>query len=490
MKTKEFTHMKKSIVVTIIVLFLCQWLCMAQTSIAFPLKVGAAKIDITPKDQPVAPATGKYDHERAFVRAIVLDNTATRAALIGVEDRLDDASWANLLKQLTAELNCPVENIIISNTHSHSVRMPGFPALSQGANTAGGQTPQTLSPLVGSIMEAVRQAKAKLQPALMGFGKGTSSLNVNRDVIDMDTRKWTQASNPDGWSDKSVDVIKFETHAGEPIAVYMTYAMHPINGYVLGIYSADFPGATCRYVEKAFGDKMIAVFSQGASGDQNPLYLRPSTNAMASREGSKITGYELKREPIEAPLRVSTSPGSQKPPSLVDAKVLDNLFRFIESEGQILGEEVIRVMSVTRKMTGDVRIAGVQKTVTCPGRTRINYVPSDPAYREGRPGEYKEGPDVNIHLGVLGLGTTAIASSDGEIFSYIGLQVKKESPLTNTMFVTSANGGQGPGPGYVANDAAFGEQTFQLLNMRVQPGCAERAIVNGLSDMVTEYLNQ
>jgi neutral ceramidase len=148
------------------------------------------------------------------------------------------------------------------------------------------------------------------------------------------------------------------------------------------------------------------------------------------------------------------------------------------------------VMTVTRKTTGDVRIAGAQKTVICPGRTRINYIASDPSYREGRPGEYKDGPDVDIHLGILGLGTNVITSTDGEIFSYIGLQVKKESPLTNTMLVTLANGGIGRSPGYVANDDAFGQETFQLLNMRVKEGCAERAIVNGLTDMVTDYLKK
>ena len=227
----------------------------------------------------------------------------------------------------------------------------------------------------------------------------------------------------DGFSDKSVDVIKFVTPDGEPIAAYINYAMHPVNGYVVGVFSADFPGAACRYVEKAFGDKMITVFSQGASGDQNPLYLRPSTNAMASRSGAKITGYEMNRENIESPLR------SAKNPPLVGINELENLFRMIESEGQILGEEVIRVMTVNRRTTGDVRIKGAQRTVTCPGRIRINCDRTDPACREGVPGEYKDGPDVNHHLGVLGLGTTAIATSDGEIFSYIGLQIKKESPL-------------------------------------------------------------
>ena len=58
------------------------------------------------------------------------------------------------------------------------------------------------------------------------------------------------------------------------------------------------------------------------------------------------------------------------------------------------------------------------------------------------------------------------------------------------MFVELANGGQGQGPGYVAPDADYGQQTFQLLNAVDKEGCAERAIINGLTDMVTEYLTK
>jgi hypothetical protein len=470
--------MGKSIIGSIIVIFLCQYLCTAQTKDAFQLRVGAAKIDITPKDQPKAPATGKYDHERTYVRAIVLDNGATRAALISMDGNIWDTNWTNDFKQLTTELNCPIENIVFSCTHSHSAS--NFLGLTPPPGLASGGT--SAQDFIQIVTDVVRQAKANLQPARMGFGKGTSYLNVNRNVIDSDTRKWTQAANIDEVSDKSVDVIKFETLGGEPIAVYINYAMHPINGYVSGVYSADFPGAACRYVEKAFGDKIIVAFCQGAEGDQNPLYLRPSTNMMASREGTKITGYELKREPIEAPLR---GKGDFK---VVGAAELDNLFRMIESEGQILGEEVIRVMTVTRKTTGDIRIAGAQKTITCPGRLRINFDPANPIYREGIPGEYTDGPDVTIHLGVLGIGTTAIAFSDGELFGYIGRLMKKESPLTNTMVVSLANGGGGPG--YVPNDAAYGQQTFQVLNTKLKPGCAERGIVNAMVDMVNDYLTK
>jgi len=59
---------------TVIAAALC-W--AAALAAAGPLRAGAAKVDITP-GRPVAPATGKYDHERLYMRAIVLHNGTTR----------------------------------------------------------------------------------------------------------------------------------------------------------------------------------------------------------------------------------------------------------------------------------------------------------------------------------------------------------------------------------------------------------------------------
>ncbi|HEX4808104.1 MAG TPA: hypothetical protein VH325_04195 [Bryobacteraceae bacterium] len=150
---------------------------------------------------------------------------------------------------------------------------------------------------------------------------------------------------------------------------------------------ADFSGAACRYVEEAFDDKMVMIFTQGDSGDQNPLIMRPSTNALASEGGVKITGYELVREPVEAPLREGKVPRGK-----LDPKVADRFEPWIESEGKLIGEEVIRVMTNTRNMDDDVAIMGAQKILSCPGWQRTN------ASREGEPGTYKDGDPVNIRL--------------------------------------------------------------------------------------------
>jgi hypothetical protein len=57
------------------------------------VRVGAARVDVT---GPLGPSqAGRYDHEKVYVRAIVLDNGAARAALVSVESGQFD--WMSTL---------------------------------------------------------------------------------------------------------------------------------------------------------------------------------------------------------------------------------------------------------------------------------------------------------------------------------------------------------------------------------------------------------
>jgi neutral ceramidase len=434
------------------------------------LRAGAARVEITDLAQSAQPASGKYAHEHLFIRAIVVDNVASRAALIGVDRAdMDEPIWQSASRSIAAELNCPVGNIVMSATHSHSAFMPTFGP--DGPHFVGDP-----AQIAKRMLDAVRQAKAALQPALIGFGAGFSYLNVNRDNINPETHLWTQMPNLNARSDKAVGVVKFATPSGEPVAVYMTYAMHPVNGYLSGIISADYCGAASRHVEQAFGDKLVAVFAQGASGDQNPLYLRASTNVMASRYDSKITGDVMTREPVEAPLRDGKVQSHN-----ADPRVVDTLEKVMEAEGVLLGEEVIRVMSNTTRLDSSPAIAGAETTITCPGRRRLDSA------REGTPGKYEDGDPVQIRLGLLRIGDTAVTSANAEIYTAIGLKLKAASPLANTMLVTVANGRANSG--YVPDDEAFVTNTFQVLGSRLKPGCAEDAIVDSLVNMIQASAN-
>jgi neutral ceramidase len=451
------------------VLFICSS-AFGAAAASGRLRVGAARVDITPPVNPQYPPSGKYEHEHLYVRSIVLDNGVTRAALLNADlGNMPEDVWASASKQIADELKCPVENIIMSAIHTHS----GVPA---GPPTAAPGMPPSAT-VVTAMLDAVRQSKAKLQPAEVAFGTGLSYLNANRDEVSEETHRWTQAPNLNAVSDKTVAVVTFTTPAGDPIAAYVNYAMHPINGYLVGFTSADFPGAASRYVEQAFDDKMVMIFTQGASGDQNPLLMRSSTNALASITGVKITGYDLTRENVEAPLRDGKVPFGK-----LDPKVADRLERWIESEGDILGEEVIRVMTSSQNRSSEIPIWGAQKMISCPGRERTN------AGREGAPGTYKDGDEVNIRLGMIGIGDIALTATNAEIYTLIGQRTKQHSPMAHTVVVTLANGRANSG--YIPDDASFGHETFQVLGSHLKPGCAEQGIANGLDDMVSQYMSR
>lgn len=235
-----------------------------------------------------------------------------------------------------------------------------------------------------------------------------------------------------------------------------------------------------RWVEKAFSNNgtFVALLSQQASGDVNPLLRRTGTNNLASMNSIPITGFEIAAEAVEEPIRDQYIP-LVKP----DVTYTRQLFDELTALGTLLGEEVIRVMSLTTDWNTNPTIWGKQLNATCPGRVRLDKA------REGVSGSYAlPGPSINILTGVLGLGDIVVASVGAEIFTRIGFRIKSESPLKKTMLVTLANGRSASG--YIADALSVNQTTFQVLGSSLYPGpCAEVNISSSISSLVSEYQN-
>ena len=92
---------------------------------------------------------------------------------------------------------------------------------------------------------------------------------------------------------------------------------------------------------------------------------------------------------------------------------------------------------------------------------------------------------MNVRLGVLGVGDIALASIDAEIYNMFQQNLKALSPMANTMFVTISNGRTDSG--YIVPDSEYGKTTFQVLGNKLQPGHAERRILDTLVKMVEQY---
>jgi len=421
---------------------------------ASSFKAGAAKVDITPAQLPKN-CEGVLDH--IYARAIVIDSGVTSAALVSVDTgMLGEEVWRAVSQRIEKELGIPAQNLIMNPTHTHSAF----------AGTAE------------QIFNAIRAAQGKLQPARIGYGTGVSYINVNRNIIDRKTNKWWEGPNYDGPSDKTVAVIKFETTEGEPIAVYYNYACHAVVTGNTDLLSGDYPGATSRYIEDSFDDKIVAAFSTGAQGDQNPIYFQQTFDLRDLR----VRDYAARGQDISNAMPPGGQGLNKQDPAV--KKLLEQQKQMIISMGQFLGEEVKHVMHEMTRMSTGGRMFAAQKMVSFPGRNRLDQG------RAGIEAKYADGPDVQLRLSLLMIDDIAIGGCNAEIFNMIAQRFKRESPVGRSIFVSMANGSANSG--YIPNDAAFGFQTFEVLSSRCKPGYAESAIVNGLLDLIAdaERVNQ
>lgn len=444
--------MKRTLFLMIGIL-ICTSLSFGQKAQLTPIKAGAAKVNITPAKEEL-PKNYLGVNDSIYSRAIVINNGTTSAVLISVDiGGFRDNIWGNITQRIEKELGIPVKNVLLTATHTHAVPFG-----------MGGEK------LEQKIFESVRQARAKLQPARIGYGTGVSYINVNRNIIDPRTRKWWEGPNYDGPSDKTVAVISFEAIDGTPIAVYYNYAMHAVLTGNLDLVSGDAPGAASRYIENSYDNKIVALWSTGCEGDQNPIFFQQTFDLRDIR----IKEYAKRGEDISNAMPPGGTGLDRSNPTV--ARLMNEQREVTKSMGVMLGEEVKHVMRSIERPVTSATIAAAQKMVSFPGRNRTNQG------RAGNEGTYVDGDSVRLRLGVLRIDDIILGTVNAEVFNLIGQQLKKESPCARTIVVSLTNGGANSG--YIPNDAAFGYQTFEVLSSRCKPGYAERAIIDGILDLM------
>lgn len=422
------------------------------------LKAGAAKVDITPTEQEVLAAKMLGIVDRIHARAIVVNNGITSAALVSIDNGMvSGALYEAVTKRAETELGIPAGNVIINPTHTHS-----------SARISNDK-------MIEYVYGVVKTAYEKMQPAVMSWGTGVSYINVNRNIFDKDRRTWWEGPNYDGQSDKTVAVITFKNLKGEPIAVYYNYAMHAVAAGQLDMVCGDAPSATSNYIEDSFDDSVVALWSEGACGDQNPLFFQQTFDLRDIR----IADYAKRGEDISNRMPSGGTGLDRNNPRV--AKLMNQQKEICQSMGQMLGEEVMHVMRTVKRGENAIRITSAQKTVMYPGRRQLN------SGRAGYAGQYEDADSVSTKLFYVQIDDIALCGIGAEVFNQIAVRLKNESPFARTIMVTLANGGSNTG--YIPSDVAYGYQTFEVLSSRIKPGFAESGIVNGFLDLMekTKY---
>lgn len=443
------------------------------------LMAGAAKFDISPSEASLPPGTTIRDH--LYARAIVVRNDDDCAVLVGVDQgAIRGPDIDSAIARASEATGCAPKDFIISATHTHS-----------GASTGlfGGEP--TGQQVADGIVTAITAAAKTLRPARIGFGEGKVDLNVNRDVFEQNT--WVQGPNEDAVSDKTLAVIELLDEQGLPIGVYMNYAMHPVMFFLSGVVSGDFPSDASRYIERRYGDDMVAIFSQGASGDQNPRMQRPYNRLAALRTGNPaaddisitapkpwLRGLD-DRNGVTRAMAAMGEPLPAEKEAEYRAAIADNS-ELVAAMGAIIGETAINTMRFgITELSADASIAAAQENIQCPGRDRLDR---DDPIRQGALPPYADGDPVNLKMGMLRIGDIHIATVNGEVYNAISQRLKAESPDSKLLMTTLANGMANSG--YIYSNEAGSHLTFQVIGSRLKPGCAEDAIVNTGLELLDE----
>lgn len=446
-------------------------------AISGSLTAGASKVAITPMPAELATKTDLIN-DPLFARVIVVSNGATCAVLVGLDlGGARNDMIADVMPRLVSATGCPSQNILISATHTHSSNTGGL----------GGQGSPTAKRVADAIIAAAAVARGKMRPATVGFGTTQVSLNINRDLFTKNG-EWRQQPNPNGPSDKTLAVAAFIGLDHVPIGVFMDYAMHPINFYLSGVISADFPGAASRTVEELFDDKVVAIFAQGASGDQNPLYTERA-GLTRIRTGQGVLPEMIGAPP--PPASTALNPVAEMTAKMAQPVAAADLPAYrravaragltVDAMGSVIAQAAMNVMRTQMDLSPRGAIWGGVRQFSCPGRERLDL--ANPARENVNPG-YKDADPVNIRVGVLRIGGVNFVAVNGEVYSQIAMRLKKESPQPNTLMVTLANGAANSG--YIYSEAAAKNLTFQVIGSRLKPGCAEDNIVGNAVAMIGE----
>jgi hypothetical protein len=423
-------------------LLLLIFISFALTARAGSLRAGAARVDVSPTPdefpftaegtRPIAPYVG--NHDPVYARAMFLDDGTTQVAFV-VVDVVAIPTPEKFLPAVAKAVGLPEANVFIAASHTHSTPLVNYHVdLPYQVGKTSPQQAHEIDRLRDAAAEAVREAKASLQPALVSFGRGKAWLNINSD-------------DPQGPSDKSLDVLRVETADGAPIALLVDFGVpsglvsdnYRTDGGVL--VSGDLFGTAARLLETQGTKGPVVLFASSDDGDQRSI--------------------------ISASLpKVGTVPAK-------DAG--DAQWVILEAMGRSLANSTLGVMAAMPKGTADVKISALAKTVVCPG---VHYTPDETTHAM----KAEDRAPVPIPLNLITINDIALAGVAGNVYAEMGEKIKDNSPFAQTTLIGGTNGSVG----YILPESAFanGRNVHSLMGDPIKAGCAEKSILDGLGELM------
>jgi neutral ceramidase len=416
---------------------LCLTLAFALTPIAAhaqpALKAGAFAQDVTPEKFPIsvngnfADVQAKSAHDPLHARCLVLDDGKTKLALVIVDSCMIPKPIHDAAKAIAEKkTGIPAANILISATHTHTAPTVGGAFQSE-------PDADYVKFLTERIALGIEKAHARLAPAKAAWVVGlepnqvfnrrwkmkegtvnTDPFGGTTDKVRMNPpRQSPDLVEPAGPTDPSVTVLSIQTADGKPVAVYANYSLHYVGD--MPALSADYFGVFAEVIgQKLKGDKdFVGMLSNGTSGDVNNINFKEA--------GAKF-------QPGERSRLVATAVADAAVKALDRAEYRSDIS---------LGSATMPLELPVRKPTADevTRAEGILEQAK--GRALKG---ADEVYARETLFMAKYPDAVKIELQALRVGDLGVAAIPCEVFTEIGLAIKKGSPFKTTAVVSLANG--------------------------------------------------
>ncbi len=429
------------------------------------------------KVMPDTPLTlgGSGTHDRVsegaldflYVTCIAVTDAKDQTVLLITQDFLnaDDSFVVPAKEKIAAATGIPVENIMVSGTHTHSApsitnaNLPGMAAYREIYYTA--------------IVKAAEKSLADRSPAKVQTGSvWAEGMAFSRQYILPDgtmTNNAAASLDPQGHPDdpdQEAQLVRFIREAEDKKDILiMNYPIHAtFNGSASDKYiCSDAPGSIRYYIEKEAG--LHVAYFIAAAGNQVPdSKLKSEKHGLDWEE----YGHALGKIIVD------------HLPQLQDVASGDIVLKK-EIFTATTNKDKVDMLTQAKEVMSAYSSGGTKKSDPLVKEYGFSSVWEAQAIRTRA-----ELPETQeLPLNVLAFGDTAFIFAPYEMFAPTGMDIKERSPYDMTFVVTCANGSFG----YLPTDRAYDYGVYEGFVTRVVRGTAE-GVADKFLSMLTEIKNE
>lgn len=462
-------------------LVICMAFVATMTANAQNLKVGAAResIDVPADWYPMPthfdPVQALYDS--CYVRAIAMESGKEKTLLL-VYELSDYPSIDNFEEKLAKATGFPKEGIIATVTHNHTSLSDSDNPWRPSSDPADNKKKDGFKDIeLNQGIKCAKEAIARMKPARVGFGTIDSYVNVNRDYKSRNGY-WIEAPNYQGYSPKTMSILKFVDDNGKLITALLNYGCHNTSAFELPDFdgkvktSGNMSGIACKLAEKHYGDGTVIVWTPAAGGDQNP-----------------IVSHGIWYEDADGFITEKQMPNGVP-------------YLFMESLGRTHGSDAIKGIDAITNYS-DATLGTAATAIGLPAQKKLQRVEprmgwkGDRDYTKVPYGKlpptpnfdqyYTDDPEHPVHcdMRLLTIGNTSIIFTNAELYSRLGTEIKEESPYQNKFVVCYS---LSPSTSYVIDKASVDHKVFQAYD-RVKPGKSDDILLSTANQLYSRLKN-